>query len=268
METSKVKNIIFCQNDTCRSYDQDLIIEEPLAIRVEGEPYSVVMRTPGEEISHAAGFCLAEGLIDHPDDINTIGLCDDGDANVVTVTLTPERKKKVKDLLDRRGFVSQTSCGICGKELISDMQQILTSVKDETTITVKQAMECVDKLTGKQELYKATRGAHSAMVFDYDLNPLSQAEDVGRHNALDKAIGKVFMDGKLENACLAALSSRISYELVQKANRAGLVFVVGMSRPTSLAVEMGQAMGMTIASLREGGVLVFCGKERFSDLHK
>lgn len=241
-------------------------MEEPLAIRVEGEPYSVVMRTPGEEISHAAGFCLAEGLVDHPDDIHTIGLCDEGDTNVVTVTLTPERKKKVKDLLDRRGFVSQTSCGICGKELISDMQQILTLVSDKVTITVKQAMACVDKLTGRQELYKATRGAHSAMVFDYHLNPLSQAEDVGRHNALDKAIGKVFMDGKLENACLAAMSSRISYELVQKANRAGIVFMVGMSRPTSLAVELGQAMGMTLASLREGGLLIFCGKERFSDL--
>ena len=266
METSKNKSILFCQGDMCRSYDQGLIIEEPLSIRIEGEPYSVVMRTPGEETSHVAGFCLAEGLIEHPDDIGTIGLCDEGDANVVTVTLKPERKNIVKDLLERRGFVSQTSCGICGKELITDMQQILKPVKDKTTITVKQAIECVDKLVGRQELYKTTRGAHSAMIFDYHLEPISQAEDVGRHNALDKAIGKVFMDGKLESALIAALSSRISYELVQKANRAGLVFLVGMSRPTSLAVELGQAMNMTIASIREGGLLIFGGQERFVDL--
>ncbi|MBW1814004.1 MAG: formate dehydrogenase accessory sulfurtransferase FdhD [Deltaproteobacteria bacterium] len=266
METSKIKSILYCQESMCRSYDQGLIIEEPLSIRVDGEPYSVVMRTPGEEISHAAGFCLAEGLIDHPEDIGTIGLCDEDDTNVVTVTLQPGRRDKVKDLLERRGFVSQTSCGICGKELITDMQQILTPVKDEATITVKQAIECVDKLIGRQELYKTTRGAHSAMIFNYNLESLSQAEDVGRHNALDKAIGKVFMDGKLESACLAALSSRISYELVQKANRADLVFLVGMSRPTSLAVELGQAMNMTIASIREGGLLIFCGSERFVDL--
>jgi len=265
MKPAKVKRILFCQGNKCRSYDQGLIIEEPLSIRVEGEPYSVVMRTPGEEINHAAGFCLSEGLIDHPDDIGTIGLCDD-DTNVVTVTLQPGRRDRVKDLLERRGFVSQTSCGICGKELISDMQQILTPVKDETRITVQQAIECVEKLTGRQELYKTTRGAHSAMIFDHNLNPLSQAEDVGRHNALDKAIGNVFMERKLENAYLAALSSRISYELVQKANRAGLVFVVGMSRPTSLAVELGQVMNMTIASMREGGLLIFCGRERFKDL--
>jgi len=266
METSKNKNILFWKEGTCTSYDQGLIIEEPLSIRVEGEPYSVVMRTPGEEISHAAGFCLAEGLVEHPDDFGTIGLCDKGDANVVTVTLKTERKNSVKDLLERRGFVSQTSCGICGKELIVDMQQILTPVNDQTKISVKQAMECVDKLIGRQELYKTTRGAHSAMIFDYSLEPLSQAEDVGRHNALDKAIGKVFMDRKLESACLAALSSRISYELVQKANRAGLVFLIGMSRPTSLAVELGQAMNMTIASIREGGLLIFCGTQRFKDL--
>jgi len=146
------------------------------------------------------------------------------------------------------------------------MQQILVSIKNKTTITVKQAMECVDKLIGRQELYKTTRGAHSAMIFNTRLEPLSQAEDVGRHNALDKAIGKVFMDGKLDDACLGALSSRISYELVQKANRAGLTFLIGMSRPTSLAVELGQAMNMTIGSIREGGLLIFCGKERFSDL--
>jgi FdhD protein len=266
METSKIKNILFCQESTCRSYDQGLIIEEPLSIRIEGDPYSVVMRTPGDEISHVAGFCLAEGLIDHPDDISTIGLCDEGDTNVVTVTLKPDRKKTVQDLLERRGFVSQTSCGICGKELITDMEQILTPVKDETQITVKQAIGCVDKLVGRQELYKTTRGAHSAMILDYSLSPLSQAEDVGRHNALDKAIGKVFMDRKLEHAFLAALSSRISYELVQKANRAGLVFLIGMSRPTSLAVELGQAMNMTLASMREGGLLIFTGRERFIDL--
>jgi len=266
METSKNKSILFCKGDMCRSYDQGLIIEEPLSIRIEGEPYSVVMRTPGEEINHVAGFCLAEGLIDHPDDIDTIGLCDEGDANVITVTLQSGRRDKVKDLLERRGFVSQTSCGICGKELIADMQQILTPVKDKAAITVKQAMECVEKLIGRQELYKTTRGAHSAMIFDCNLEPLSQAEDVGRHNALDKAIGKVFMDGKLESACIAALSSRISYELVQKANRAGLVFLVGMSRPTSLAVELGQTMNMTIASIREGGLLIFSGRERFLDL--
>ena len=180
METSRLKKVIFCQNDVCRSYDQGLIIEEPLAIRVEGEPYSVVMRTPGDEINHAAGFCLAEGLIDHPDDIDTIGLCDEGEANVVTVTLKPERRDRVKALLDRRGFVSQTSCGICGKELIDDMQQILKTVKDEKRISVRQAIGCVDKLIGRQELYKTTRGAHSAMIFDYSLEPMAQAEDVGR----------------------------------------------------------------------------------------
>lgn len=266
METTKSKKALYWKNGKSKFCGMDLIVEEPLSIRVEGQPYSVVMRTPGEEIYHATGFCLAEGLIDHPDDIGEIGFCDDTDTNVVTVTLQTKRRKKVKSLLERRGFVSQTSCGICGKELIRDMEQILTPVADETEITAEQVIACAGRLTERQQLYKSTRSAHSAMIFDYHFSPLSQAEDVGRHNALDKAVGKILMNGNRASACLVVLSSRISYELVQKANRAGLVFIVGVSRPTSLAVELGRAMNMTIACMREGGILVFCGEKRIKDV--
>ncbi|MCP4694810.1 MAG: formate dehydrogenase accessory sulfurtransferase FdhD [Desulfobacterales bacterium] len=250
-----------------RICNHDLIREEPLSIRVEGRSYVVVMRTPGEEIYHAAGFCLAEGLVNGPGDFATIGICKDTDANVVTVTLTPEMRERVSGLLERRGFVSQTSCGICGKELIEDLHQILKPSADATRISMKRAMECVDRLTGSQTLYKGTGGAHAAMIFDYQLNPLAMAEDVGRHNALDKAIGKVLMDGKIETAWLAAMSSRISYELVQKAARAGLSILVGMSRPTSMAVELSEKLNMTIAWRgKKKGFGIFCGKERFEDV--
>ena len=103
----------------------DLICEEPLLIRIEEKPYSVVMRTPGDETFHAAGFCLAEGIIDDYTDFNTVGFCADMDPNVVEVTLRPERLEKVSALLDRKGFVSQTSCGICGKGFIDEISQIL-----------------------------------------------------------------------------------------------------------------------------------------------
>ena len=113
-------HVLHCKGETCQTFEHELISEEPLLIRVEGKPYSVVMRTPGEETFHVAGFCLAEGLVDQPNDIATLGYCDEMDGNVATVTLQPERREKVLSLLDRRGFVSQTSCGICGKELIKD----------------------------------------------------------------------------------------------------------------------------------------------------
>ncbi len=246
-----------------RVKDQELILEEPLSLRIEGNPYAVVMRTPGDEINHAAGFFLSEGLVSHPDEFTTIGYCTEEGVNVVTATLTPRRRKKVENLLDRRGFVSQTSCGICGKELIKDIHQIVRPVSHEMQISSVSVGDCVQKLTDQQLLYHSTHGAHAALILDSQLLPLAFAEDVGRHNALDKAIGQAFMQNRLEQSNLAVLSSRISYELVQKAARAGLEMIVALSRPTSLAVELASQLKMTLIVHRPNGLItVFCGKDR------
>ena len=117
----KKYGVIRYRNGRSQHGDHELIMEEPFLIRVDGKPYSVVMRTPGEEIPHAAGFCLGEGLIENQDDFVTIGFCEDRDQNVVDVRLKTERRRKIPEILDRRGFISQTSCGICGKELIEDL---------------------------------------------------------------------------------------------------------------------------------------------------
>lgn len=256
-------DIIRCEDGICSVSEENLIGEEPLLIRVEGQPYSVIMRTPGEETFHAAGFCLAEGLVDRPGDIATIGHCADMDPNVVEVTLHPLRKKEVAPLLERRGFVSQTSCGICGKELIEDMCQAIRPVKDETEISVDEAIACVEKIDEFQKYYKKTSGSHAVILFDSEVNVLSVAEDVGRHNSLDKAIGKLFLARKLDQARVAVLSSRISYELVQKAARAQIPIMISMSRPTALAVDLGRSLNMTLACTgKKSGLMIFCGEER------
>lgn len=258
--------VLQCEIGRSQTYEQELIKEEPLLIRVEDQPYSVVMRTPGYEIPHAAGFCLAEGLVDSPEDFLTIGYCEDMDPNVVDIRLQTARREEVSAILKRRGFISQTSCGICGKELIEDLCQILTPITDNTRVSIDQAVECAGRLDQQQDFYERTRGSHAVMLFDEQLNVLSVAEDVGRHNALDKAIGKVFMRRQIAKARLAVLSSRISYELVQKAARAHLPILVSMSRPTSLAVEFGRSLHMTLACMGdESGLLVFCGEERISN---
>lgn len=265
LNSTQPNNVVHCKGEACRTYKQELIAEEPLSIRIEGQPYSVVMRTPGEEIFHVAGFCLAEGLVDQPEDFTTIGYCNQTDSNVATVKLQPARREKVAPLLKRRGFISQTSCGICGKEMIKDLCQILVPATDKTRINMSQAVECVIRLPRHQPLYEKTGSSHAAMLFDSQLEPLAVAEDVGRHNALDKAIGKVFMNRQLGEARLAVLSSRISYELVQKAARARLAILISMSRPTALAVELGRTLNMTLAcSSKKSGFLVFCGKERLN----
>ena len=254
--------VIRCEKGFCRNTDQELIQEEPLLIRVEGKPYSVVMRTPGDEISHAAGFCLAEGLVDSMNDFASIGFCRDLDPNVVEVRLKPERREKVSDILDRRGFVSQTSCGICGKEMVKDLFQTLVPAEDNFRIDLDRIFACIDKLAENQVYYKSTRGAHAAMLLDSRLEILSFAEDVGRHNALDKVIGKLVMGGNLKDSAVAVLSSRISYELVQKVARACLPVIVSMSHPTALAVEMGQSLNLTLICAKGPELILFCGEKR------
>jgi FdhD protein len=242
---------------------QHLIAEEPLSIRVQGNPYSVVMRTPGDERAHVAGFCLGEGLADRPGEITTIAFCDGADTNVVTVTLTPERQAAIADIADRREFVSQTSCGLCGKAIVDDLFQKVRPVTDDTRLDTRAALDCLNALSSHQPLRAQTRAVHAAAIYDRRLSLLSVAEDVGRHNALDKAVGKLFLAEQLDRAALLVLSSRISYELVQKAARARIPVIVAVSRPTSLAVALAGQLNMTLACRAGKGRLnIFCGGHR------
>lgn len=243
-----------------------LIQEEPLSIRIQGQPYAVVMRTPGDEQAHIAGFCLSESIIDSPEDIQTIASCEGDATNVVTLTVTPDRLKSITGVLERRGFVSQTSCGICGKELVEDLSQIIRPLPEGPPIDLERAYSCLRSLRDHQTLYQQTRASHAAAIYTRDFELLSLAEDVGRHNALDKAVGKVFLKRELHRAEVLILSSRISYELVQKAARAGIPFIIADSRPTALAVELADSMNMTLASAFKGsGILVHCRPERLAE---
>ena len=247
-----------------KSAQQDLLGEEPLSIRIEGNPYAVVMRTPGDEIAHVAGFCLTEGIIDTPHDLTSIGFCEDDDTNVVTVTLTPSRREQISDILARRGFISQTSCGLCGKELVKDLFQIIKPLGDRQPIDIKKALTCLEALPDLQPLRMQTLTSHAAAIYGAGLELLTVAEDVGRHNALDKAIGKIFFDRRLNQAELLILSSRISYELVQKSAKARIPIILAHSRPTALAVELAARLNITLASLDDddAGLYVFCGEQR------
>jgi FdhD protein len=255
--------ITITENGQARSASIHLIGEEPLSIRVQGAPYAVVMRTPGEEKAHVAGFCLGEGIVDTPDDIRNIAFCDGEDTNVVTVTLTAARRARVADHLDRRTYISQTSCGICGKSIVGDLVQALTPITVGDSLAGEDALKCLLRLGDHQPLRNKTRAAHGAAIYDRGLTRLSVAEDVGRHNALDKAIGQLFLDGRLSRARLLTLSSRISYELVQKAARARIPVILAISRPTGLAVELATALNMTLASLgRDDGLMIYCHPQR------
>ncbi len=242
--------------------EKELIREEPLAINIQGKTHAVIMRTPGEEKAHAAGFCLSEGIIDSLDDIADIALCEPDISNVATIMLTEKRAKKISSLLEKNVYLSQAGYGICGREIIEDLNKILLPLNSTFIISFTQAMEVVNCMKDIQKLRKRCFSSHATAIFNDKLEKISQAEDVGRHNTLDKAVGKLFLKKKLSYAAIALLSSRASYEMIQKCARAGIEMVISMSRPTALAVKLGKKMNMTIASVRDNGLYVFTGPDR------
>lgn len=242
----------------------NLLVEEPLAIRVQGKPYAVVMRTPGDETAHAIGFCLGEGIIDTFTDVKKIAFCGT-DTNVISILLNPARVLIVGSVLERRGFISQTSCGICGKEVVADMLQSVQPVFDQRRVHWKQLLNCLEQFFNHQSLYCSTHTSHAAVVFDTDLKARSVGEDVGRHNAVDKAIGKLLVNDDMSDIFCMVLSSRISFELVQKAARADIPIVLSISRPTLLAVELAEKLNMTLAfAPNEKELIVYCGAHRIN----
>ncbi len=242
-----------------------LIVEEPLSIRVQGQPFVVVMRTPGDEKAHAAGLCLAEGIVDTPDDIVSLALCDGPASNTVTLTLQSAAASRFKSRDHRRAQISQTGCGLCGKELIDDLYRDLRPLPDGPCLEAAVAARSLLALDQYQPLRAATRAAHAAALFDRQAQLLIVAEDVGRHNALDKVVGHLFLERQLERIGFLVMSSRISYELVQKAARARIPVILGNSRPTSLAVALAGRLNMTLATRAPGdGLLIFTGGERLA----
>lgn len=264
-----VEYILFSDKGFERSRTElALIREEPLSIRIQGKPYTVVMRTPGDEIAHVAGFCLGEGIVDSPEDFSNLAYCDE-DVNVVTATLSGKCQERVSGILDRRGFISQTSCGICGKEIIDDLRQRIPKVDEGGRIDIDLAFQCISGLSDHQPLRSKNKAAHGAVLFGKCGEVLSVAEDVGRHNALDKASGRLFLDKHLNDVSFLVLSSRASYEMIQKAARARIQAVFSLSRPTALAVSLAEELDITLACPDgKSGLFVFCGHRRLEgDIH-
>jgi FdhD protein len=173
----------------------------------------------------------------------------------VTVTLQEHCADRLTQRGDRRAYISQSGCGLCGKELIEDIHTEIRPLSGLTAIPLSRVSNALADLPRQQPLREQTRAAHAAAIHDQEGLLLTAAEDVGRHNALDKAIGRLFLDDRLQSAAMIVLSSRISYELVQKAACARIPIIVAVSRPTSLAVALAERLNIALASRRPGGGL-------------
>lgn len=246
-----------------------LATEEPLEIRAQGpaqdaQRVAVTMRTPGGDFELAAGFLFTEGLVT-ADDVRRVAYCDDLDDeeqryNVVTVTLTrPFDAERLS-----RNFYATSSCGVCGKASLDDIAVRCDVVPQGFTVDADVLVSLPERLRTAQRVFERTGGLHAAGLFDRDGSVRSVREDVGRHNAVDKVIGEQLLAGRVPLAnTVLQVSGRASFEIVQKAAVAGIPVVSAVSAPSSLAVDAGERLGVTVVGfVRDGRCNVYTHPDR------
>ena len=221
-------------------------VEEPLEIRIGGAPVAVTMRTPGHDEELALGFALTEGL--RPAGAR---IPDDLAANTVDVDAPGFELGRVQ-----RRFYTSSSCGVCGKGALEAVAVEAPRIDTELRVPAALVATLPDRLREAQSAFEATGGLHATGLFSAEGELRFVREDVGRHNALDKVVGRAFLDGLLPLArSLLCVSGRLSFELVQKAAVAGCPVLVAVGAPSSLAIELAADRGVTLCGFVRGGSL-------------
>ena len=237
-----------------RRRPDELIVEEPLEIRLDGHLVTTTMRTPGDDFELAAGLCFTDGLLGGAPVTGCrycgeCGSAAETEFNVVTVETGGRAPVPTA-----RVATTTSSCGLCGSASIDDLRQRLHPLRDLVAFPLDVLAAAPDRVRGEQGLFDATGGVHAAAAFTVGGDVLVLREDIGRHNAVDKVVGRLLFDDRLPAGDLALyVSGRASFEIVQKAWAAGFAAVVAVSAPSNLAVETAHASGLTLAGFARAG---------------
>ncbi|MEV8308613.1 formate dehydrogenase accessory sulfurtransferase FdhD [Streptomyces flavidovirens] len=267
------RRVIRVRDGVVSARPDTLVAEEPLEIRLNGKPLAITMRTPGDDFALAAGFLVSEGVLAAADDVQSIVYCagakEDGSNtyNVVDVKLAPG--VPVPDITLERNVYTTSSCGLCGK---TSLDAVRTTARfpiadtPQVRLTPELLAGLPDRLRAAQQVFDRTGGLHAAALFSEAGELLDVREDVGRHNAVDKLVGRALRDGRLPLArAVLLVSGRASFELAQKAVMAGIPVLAAVSAPSSLAVDLAAETGLTLVGfLRGPNMNVYAGDERIA----
>lgn len=243
--------------------EDEVAVEAPLEIRVDGEVLATTMRTPGSDIELVAGLLLSEGILRSREQIGAI---ESQDGVVEVRGAAGERELSHAFSASRRGTLTSSACGVCGRLGIEDLVSGLVPADPAVRFEAQMLGRLPAVLSATQPNFARTGGLHAAAVALGDGSLLVVREDVGRHNAVDKALGRLLLDGRLPLAAgVLVVSGRASFEIVQKMAAAGLSALVSVSAPSSLAIETAERVGaLLIGFAREGGFNVYAGRARLS----
>ena len=260
---SSIAKVRVQKTDSAEATSDSVVVEEPLEIRIKRgdkeEQLGITMRTPGNDLELAAGFLWGEGFLKSPDELVSVKVCADKSlslrqrANVVIAEVAQSSQESVR-IMERR-FTITSACGVCGSTNISDLHKRGIEKVSSSSHSIQELAQMVLLLEGRQRIFEKTGGLHAALLVDPKGQVAWVREDVGRHNAVDKVIGAALIDGKIPLAdWTLVVSGRIGYELVQKSICAGISAIVGVSAPTSLAVDLAAEFGLTLLAFARDGV--------------
>jgi len=249
--------------------DDFVAVEEPLEIRVSTDTVAITMRTPGDDERLALGFLFSEGIIKSAADVGTAAYCgrpgEEGYGNVIEVTPAGGAQLLIEKLeSSRRGTLTTSACGVCGRRSIDDLVALTGTVPDGPPVSARLISSAPERLTAAQPNFKLTGGVHAAMVLTADGEVLATAEDVGRHNAVDKVIGALLQKDRVPARrgmgapAVLFVSGRASFEIIQKAAVAKLAVVASVSAASSLAIDLATRTGLTLATFVRGGRFNLC----------
>jgi FdhD protein len=232
-------------------------VEEPLEIRLAGDPLAVTMRTPGRDQRLAVGFLMGEGIIRNVDDLGSVFHCgragEEGYGNIIDCVpaagtrIDPERTR-----FSRRGTVTTASCGVCGRRTIQDLLVRIEPLPPGPGILAQTVVDAAESLGALQPTFQATGGVHGAAALDAKGIVLACEEDIGRHNAVDKVVGELAYRHALGAAAILVVSGRASFEMVQKAAAARIPFVVSVSAASSMAIDLAEKANLTLIGFTRG----------------
>ena len=273
----QTRRVMQLRDEKIESRDDVLSVEEPLEIRLSGRRFTATMRTPGDDDLLTRGLLFSEGVARDNDDFEEISLttrCRDDGTELVNVAdvITYETPEKNSPLWDR-ALIANSSCGLCGKASVEAMTSRfapLASTREDERIALETLFALPEKMRAQQEVFSRTGGLHAAAIFDFSGNCRALYEDIGRHNATDKAIGRGLVEGWLpqqENDAplILLVSGRASFEIVQKALVARIPIVCAVSAASNLAAELSEANAQTlIGFLRDKSGAIYCGEQRIA----
>jgi FdhD protein len=238
------------------------VTEEPLQLMLDGEPLSVVMRTPGDDIELALGLMYAEGIVRSPDDVHQVRIsAESGEsANAINVDASLVESNQIDVQLNgvarrrpERSMLSSSACGVCGTTVIEDLRRDLAPLPNGPAIQPSVLPGLVDKLRSGQGVFERTGGLHAAGLFGAGGELICLREDVGRHNAVDKVVGRMLLDERLPASdSILIVSGRAGYEIIQKSINAGIRVIAAVGAPSSLAIALAREFNQTLIGFLRG----------------